>query len=174
MAPCQAHSRRYLQAPSEAVERRSKYLHNIVAEGWIYSYKCNCGMDMEFEGFAKFAQCQWLHRKEAAEHFEKLRQRITIFHYGEEEFVKRKGIMSTVNKGYRRRKKRWILCLTKNSGSGWTRMMKSLLPALHTWDVLKGIFPQTAVCVKGRDVLASSPGCQAVFLSCQSGRVLQS
>lgn len=45
---------------------------------------------------------------------------------------------------------------------------------MHTWDVLKGVSPQTAVCVKGRDVLASSPGCQAAFLDCQSGRVLQS
>lgn len=73
-----------------------------------------------------------------------------------------------------RRKERGILflCLTKNSSSGWTRMMKSLFSCTCTPGmVLKGYPLQTAAYAEGRGILASSPGCQAVSLYCQSGRV---
>lgn len=42
---------------------------------------------------------------------------------------RRRGITSQMNEAYSRGKEQGILCLTKNTGSGWTRMMKSLLPA---------------------------------------------
>lgn len=47
-----------------------------------------------------------------------------------------------------------------------------LFPHMHTWDGRKGVFlPDHCLRRKGRGVLASSPGCQAVSLYCQSGRV---
>lgn len=46
---------------------------------------------------------------------------------------------------------------------------------MHNWDGLKGISSQTAACAKGGGaVWASSPGCRAVSLYCQSGRAAAS
>lgn len=123
MAPCQTQPRRHSRAPPKAVQMLSRCKHKI-AEGWNQSHKCNFGGTM---GQKPSLECQLLPWKEAAAPKELKKKGL----YHSNMVKKSMGIMSKIkkNKAYRSGKQQGILCLTKNSGSGWTRMMKSLFPA---------------------------------------------
>lgn len=86
----------------------------------------------------------------------------------------RRGIMSKMNNGCRRRKNGEFV-LNEEQWEWVDKDDEEPLSYTCTPGIFLKGYPLRLLCVfKGRDVLASSPGCQAVFLYCQSGRVLQS
>lgn len=116
------------QAPPKAVQMHSRCKHKI-AEGWNQSFRCNfVGM----MGQKPSPECQLYYLPTATQEGSCCVQRTKKKKKGLYYFnmVKRRiGIMSKINKAYRSGKKQGILCLMKNSGTGWTWMMKSLFPA---------------------------------------------